>query len=185
MVWRTIDRPGYFGTDKGKMVQEYTEKFGPGRWRIVHQYENKFLSFLETCELFEEAYFIDSVKREYLWANLRKDAREVYDFDESDIDSGLDYCVQNNVANHIQDIAIRNVFMRRGWEFEGDSLIQIRGNAKPFGPDGKKYGQLLSPYRVKFHEPQKIIKPFLEGMWGDDTVESFYQNNKVLQINSL
>lgn len=42
----------------------------------------------------------------------------------------------------------------------------------------------LSPGQIPFHFPEKIIQPQLEGWWEKDTVESFYQSNKILQIKN-
>ncbi len=175
MNWITIERPGVFGHKKDKILSSYDSEFGKNNWRLVHIYDHRFIPFSETCNLFEEAYFQDSFRREDLWVNLRKEASEVYDINHSDINSGLDYLVQNNTGTHIQDIAIRNVFLRKGWDFEGSELIQIRGNAKPFGIK-------LTPGRVPFHQPLEIVIPHLEGWWDKNSVEDFYQSNKVLQI---
>jgi hypothetical protein len=175
MEWATIERPGVFGHKKSQIFSDYDSSFGKGNWRIVHAYQGKFIPFRKVCSLFEQAYFQDSVRRDNLWNDLRKAASEVYDIDPSDINSGLDYLVQNNTSTHIQDIAIRNVFRRNGWNFQGSELIQIRGNAKPFG-------QKLTPGRVEFHQPQDIVIPHLEGWWDKDSVEDFYQSNKVLHI---
>lgn len=175
MDWITLERPGIFGHKKDKIIEDYNSEFGENNWRIVHSYDNKFIPFGEVCSLFEEAYFQDSHRRKDLWNDLRRTAKEVYDIDLSDMNSGLDYLVQTNSATHIQDIAIRNVFLRNEWKFEGSELIQIRGCAKPFG-------EKLTPGRVQFHQPQEILDPHLDGWWDKNSVEDFYQSNKLLQV---
>ncbi len=175
MTWRTIERPGVFATRKAEILRQYDSQFGVDNWRISHCYGDQFLGFIDVCHLFEEAYLKDSFSREDLWLSLGQTAKEVYDIDESDINSGLDYLVQNNIATHIQDIAIRNVFQKRDWTFQGNELVQIRGSARPFGVK-------LTPGRVPFHQPEYIVFPHLEGWWDVDSVEDFYQSNKVLQI---
>jgi len=175
MAWDTVERPGIFGDKKTEIINGYNSKYGLGNWRIAHRYDVDFIDFIGACKLFEESYFQDSIGRESLWMDLRKAALDVYDIDDSDRGSKLNYLIQDNVATHIQDIAIRNVFKRRGWSFDGDEFIQIRGNAKPFGCK-------LTPGRVPFHEPQYIHAPHLDGWWDVDSVEDFYQSNKVLQV---
>ncbi|MBT3690883.1 hypothetical protein HOD29_01240 [archaeon] len=174
MKWIDVCRPGVFSFDKSKIFAEYDEKYGEDNWRIVHRYGRRKINFKETCKLFEEAYYLDSFNRGIIWEGLQRQAKDVYDLDKIDVLSGLNYLVQNNVATHIQDIAIRNVFKRRGWEFMGRELVQIRGNAGFFG-------KRLSPYNVMFHEPENIIQPSLEGKWLKNSVEDFYQSNKYLQ----
>ena len=174
MTWKTVERPGVFGKQKAKIVAQYNEQYGVDNWRIVHRYRDKLLDFLGACKVFEEAYFQDLSNRAKLWLSLRTTARDVYDIDESDTESGLDYLIQNNVGTHIQDIAIRNVFQRIGWTFQGTKLVQIRSTSKPFG-------ERLSPGRVKFHKPELIVTPHLEGWWNTNSVEDFYQSNKLLQ----
>jgi len=175
MGWKNIERPGVFGDKKAEIIAGYDSEYGKSNWRIVHKHAEGFIQFPEVCKLFEESYLQDSIRRETLWAQLRDTALDVYDIDESDRESGLDYSIQNNVATHIQDIAIRNVFVRRGWEFEGSELVQIRSKAEPFG-------KVLTPGRVPFHDPQLIVVPHLAGWWDINSVEDFYQSNKVLQV---
>ncbi len=175
MTWRTIERPGVFGTKKAEILQQYDLRFGVDAWRIAHRYADQFLNFVDVCHLFEEAYLKDSFSREDLWLSLREMAKDVYDIDPSDTGSALDYLVQNNIGTHIQDIAIRNVFQTRGWSFQGTELIQIRGVARPFGVK-------LTPGRVAFHQPEYIVIPHLAGWWDVNSVEDFYQSNKVLQV---
>jgi len=175
MTWKTIERPGVFGLRKAEILERYDHQYGIHNWRIAHRYGDRFLDFRDVCHLFEEAYLRDSFSREDLWLSLRGAAKGVYDIDHSDIKSGLDYLIQDNNATHIQDIAIRNVFQTRGWNFEGSELVQIRGCAKPFGVK-------LTPGRVPFHQPEYIIIPHLEGWWDVNSVEDFYQSNKVLQV---
>jgi nicotinate-nucleotide adenylyltransferase len=74
----------------------------------------------------------------------------------------------------LQDIAVRIALKSLKRKFEGDRLIQIRGN--------RSEGSFLSPGVVPFHKPEAIEQPELQGWWGPGTVESFWQSNKVLQI---
>ena len=102
-------------------------------------------------------------------------AREVYDYEPDDVNSGLDYMVQNGTATHLQDIAIRNVVLRRGWQFKGRELVQIRSHST-------YWGKKLSPGKVRFHRPDLIVNPHLEGWWEPNSIEDFWQSNKALQV---
>ncbi|MFQ6010159.1 MAG: hypothetical protein ACE5J7_03520, partial [Candidatus Aenigmatarchaeota archaeon] len=60
-------------------------------------------------------------------------------------------------------------------KFQGKKLVQIRSHKSYWGKN-------LSPGRVPFHRPELIVEPHLEGWWDDNSVECFYQSNKILQI---
>jgi len=175
MVWKTVERPGYFGERKHELLKSYDEKYGRGKWRIAWKWKDEFIDFEKACLLYEEAYFADSFKRESLWQELISKASDVYDNDISNVHSRFDYTKQETTATHIQDIAIRRVVKRRGWDFRGEELIQIRS-------DNKYWGDKLNPSGVGFHLPDLIEEPHIEGWWKKDSVEDFYQSNKVLQI---
>jgi len=175
MSWKTIGRPGFFGEKRDETFKQYNEKYGEGNWKIAWKWKDEYLPHITACQIYEDAYYSDSFRREDLWKELIKEAKDVYDHHESDIESGLDYLVQKGAATHLQDIAVRRVVMRRGWKFQGDKLIQIRSH--------KEYwGEKLSPGKVKFHLPELIIEPRLEGWWDDYSIEQWYQSAKVLQI---
>ncbi|MBR9691475.1 hypothetical protein GOV06_01690 [Candidatus Woesearchaeota archaeon] len=179
--WKTIERPGIFGKKKQEILSQYDEKYSHGNWRIVWRWGKEgelIIPFQEACQIYEDGYYHDSFKREGLWKDLILTAKDVYDQDKSDVESGLDYLVQKGAATHLQDISIRRVVMRRGWKFEGEELVQIRSHSK-------YWGENLSPGKVTFHRPEMIIKPHICPKWCDDySIECFYQDNKVLQIKS-
>lgn len=175
MIWESIERPGVFGDSRDKIYASYDLRFGKDNWRISYQVGDKVLGFYGICKIFEDGYFKDSFRRPELWDELKVSASNVFDIDHSDLNSGLDYLAQNNSSNHIQDIAIRNVFQRRAWVFEGDDLVQIRGGTGYFG-------NKLTPYRINYDFPLLIHRPLLPGTWGDSTLESLFQNSKILEV---
>lgn len=175
MSWETVERPGYFGKKKDSIIEAYDKKYGEGNWRIVWKWGEDIICKDLAYKYYEDAYYIDSKKREALWLELKSVASEVYDIEPRDIESGLDYNIQKGPATHLQDISIRRVFDRRDWEFEGDELVQIRSKMG-------KFGDALSPGNVMFHHLTMIEKPFLDGWWNNHSIESFYQNNKILQV---
>ena len=140
-------------------------------WR----WNNEAIPFITACQLYEDGYYADSCKREGLWRELVSTAKDVYDHHESNTLSGLDYLIQEGGATHLQDIAIRRVVLRKGWNFEGKTLVQIRSHAEYWGAN-------LSPGRVPFHLPELIVSPHLESWWNHNSIEDFWQSNKILQI---
>jgi hypothetical protein len=176
MTWRTVERPGYFGKKRDEVYKQFDEKFGKENSRIMWQWNGNTIPFIVACQIYEDGYYADSFRREKVWKELASIAKDVYDHQESDVKSGLDYLVQNGNAMHLQDIAVRRVMLRRGYKFEGYILVQIR--------DHKEYwGQTLSPGKIPFHLPELIVVPHLGLKWWDyNSIEDFWQSNKILQI---
>lgn len=180
MVWKSVERPGYFGKSRDEIFRQYNERFGEGKWRLMWFFGGITIPFkdnllIDVCSIYEDAYFIDSFRKEGLWTELCSKAKNVYDIEEKDIESGFDYRIQSGPATHIQDISIRRVVFRRGWGFKGNDLMQIRGSNNYFSKN-------LNPGKVIFHLLDKIIQPHLEGWWDKNSAEDFYQSNKILQV---
>lgn len=177
--WKTVKRPGPIGERKDELFREWDLLYGRGNWRLGWIWGRKVIGKKEAYQIYEDGYYHDSIRRRDLWKGLRAEAKDVYDIEERDVESGLDYSVQNGPAVHLQDIAIRRVLLRRGWEFEGKKLIQIRSKRG-------YYGDLLSPGAVQFHLPEMITEPPFEKSWWEwNSVEDFYQRQKVLQVRKI
>ncbi|MFH1638171.1 MAG: hypothetical protein ABIB71_07125 [Candidatus Woesearchaeota archaeon] len=174
MSWKTVERPGYAGSQRQQKIAQCDEQYGAGRWRIAWIWKGGIITKNIAFQLYEDAYYTDSFSRKPLWQALLSLASDVYDNSKSNVKSGLDYLVQETEATHLQDISIRRVVMRRGWKFEGEKLIQIRSHADYFGNQ-------LSPGKVPFHIPELIVVPHINGWWDNNSIEDFYQSNKVLQ----
>jgi hypothetical protein len=175
MEWIAIERPGQFGKDRDLKFSGYDSEYGQGNWRIMWDWVGRQIPFIIACQIYEDGYYADSFVRQDLYRNLTKAARDVYDHDPEDVKSGLDYAIQNSPSTHLQDISLRRVILRRGWGFTGNDLVQIRSHADYWG------GQ-LSPGKVPFHKPEYILKPHFAGWWDHDSIEDFWQSNKILQI---
>ena len=175
MGWRTIKKsPGYVGKRRAEFISKLNKKYGRNNWRIAWQWGKTVIPFETVCQIYEDAYWADSFRREKLWKELISKSKDVYDYDKSNIKSGLNYSIQEGPAIHIQDISIRRVVLRRGWRFKGKKLAQIR-TKDPY------WGQKLTPGAVPFHLPKLISNPHLKGWWARNSVEDFYQSNKILQ----
>lgn len=175
MIWKTTGRPGFSGKDKKKKHARWDEYYGKNNWRIAWTWNDHVITKELAYQLYEDGYYTDSFKREDLWKELIVTAKDVYDYDESDTESGLDYSIQKGPVTHLQDIAIRKVIQRRGWNFQGEKIVQVRRHEE-------YWGNLLSPGRVQFHLPDLIEIPHLEGWWDYNSIEDFYQSNKILQV---
>ena len=180
MTWKVLnEQPGIFGEKRGEIFRGYDEKYGKDNWQVRYNCGDKFLDFLSACQIFQDAYLVDSYTNAEAWNRLKEEAWEIYDVDDTDLKSGLDYSVQNGRGVHIQDIAIRNVFHQRVWDFEGDALIQARGDS------ASELGRMFSPYVVDFHDPDKIVQPsYFSGKKWAGSVEDWMQSCKVLLFRS-
>ena len=171
-----IERPGYIGKRKAERYAEYDGKYGKGNWKFMWEWGELFLDFVPACHIYTQAYLQDSFQREDLWKDLFGKALNFYDNNPSNVNSGLDFNIQEAASIHIQDIAARWVGLFRGWKFKGNRLIQIRG------PESE--GHLLMPGIVQFHKPELIVIPNIAPKWAAaNSVESFYQNNRWLVVN--
>ncbi len=173
--WVFLERPGFAGKKRDQLTDALNVAYGVDNWKIAHEVEGKYYSWLEAVTLFyEEAYFEHFKENPDILDWLCQTASDVYDNAKSNVKSGLDYTIQESTSNHMQDIAIRRVVKRLNRAFQGDKLLQIRGRwAK---------GGILSPGVVPFHRPEWILQPELVSWWQPGSIESFWQSNKVLLI---
>ncbi|KPJ56799.1 hypothetical protein AMJ49_03960 [Parcubacteria bacterium DG_74_2] len=175
---RMDERLKPLGKNRDKRFQEFNEIYGKGNWRLVWYIGPLVVDYVCACALYEDAYYKFFNNNPAILNELVKIASNVYDDNISNINSGFDYTKQETIRTHIQDIAIRRVFLRMGIWFEGDDLIQIRSTGAHF------LSAFLSPGRVPFHRPDLILKPELKGWWNMESVESFYQSNRFLQLKA-
>ncbi|MBS3090947.1 hypothetical protein J4217_00685 [Candidatus Pacearchaeota archaeon] len=115
---------------------------------------------------------------------------DVYDTAPSNVQARFSYDVQETPNNHIHDVAIRKAVLRNGRWFFGKRLLEVRSvNAE---------GWILSPCNIPFHLPDLIYKgqtkykgekrdfltnpPWWIKKGVRNSIEEFYQQNKVLQI---
>ena len=179
--WTVVERKvGQFGRKRNEIFKSYDEKYGSGAWRVAWQVEDdNCVPFEETIKYYDEAYLKFLDKHCDLLFYLIYEASNVYDNDPiEDPKSGTDYSLQSSKSNHYQDIAIRRAVEINGLHFEGDKLIQIRSRSSD--PVGKR----LSPGFVPFHKPALITDP-KPSWYKKKSVESFWQNNKVIQYNPV
>lgn len=177
MLWKTIGRPGQTGFKKNQITAELNSRYGVGNWRRMWLYDGRELLQQDAFLVCEEAYLADARNRPEVWQRLILEARDIYDMLSEEVESGRDYTKQHKFTR-FHDICIRRVVQRLGLRFNGNELIQIRFNEN----NSSWASQNFDPGKVKFHEPQKITTPLLEGYWDPNSIECFYQSNKVLQV---
>ena len=178
MSWKTVERPGYFGSKRARKQQEFDQHFGSGNWRLAWTLgeDGPLLDRTGMQMLYEDAYYQFLLLNPEVLEELVALASDVYDDALSNLDSGLDYNVQETERTHVQDIAIRRALTRLQRVFRGSEPMQIRDNLGEH-----PLSLTLSPGQVPFHLPHLLEAPELEGWWLPGSVESFYQSNKVLQ----
>lgn len=172
--WAILGRPGYAGRKKTLRRTELEVKFGEGNWKIAHLVEGRLLSRDEALVFFEEGYYQFFKKNPEILDWLLLTANDIYDTNPSNIDSKLDYSIQETEAAHLNDIAIRRVIKRLGMEFQGSKLLQVHGEDSE--------GFVLTTGQVPFHKPDLISSPQIKGWWSKSSIEAFWQSNKVLAV---
>ena len=188
MEWRIVERPGYFGTSRNEIHAKYDDLFGKDSWRIAWQWGDQIIQKPEALQIYEDGYYEFFKKNRDVLEWLVKTASDVYDTAPSNVDSKFSYELQETPNNHIHDVAIRRAVLRNGVWFEGDHLMHIRP---------EKEGEKLGPHLVPFHLPNMIYRgqikykgedrdfsinpPWWIKLGIEDSIEQFYQQNKVFQ----
>lgn len=190
MIWRTVDRPGYFGEKRDELQKSFDREYGNGNWRIAWEWGELILVRPEALQLYEDGYYEYFKTKPELLEWLVFNFSNVFDTAPSNIDVGFSYEIQETPNNHIHDIAIRRAVLRRGKWFSGNKLLEVRSV--------NEEGWILSPCNVPFHLPQMIyqgetkykceVRDFVTNppRWlkkgVKNSIEEFYQQNKVLQV---
>ncbi len=155
-----------------KKRERFDQIFGKNNWAQGWKYEGKIIDRPEALALYEEAYYVYFKENPNDLEWLCKTASEVYDNAKSNIESGLDYTIQEAKSAHLQDIAIRRAVIRLGKKLQGDHPVEIH--------DEGSEGFHLNPGQVPFHKPKEIMKYPVKDWWEQNTVEAFWQHNKVI-----
>lgn len=177
MTWYDMGRPGYLGRKRDLAREGWNEQYGRDRWRLVWRAPVDEHEFEIACKIFyEESYFLYLSERPKLVDQICTFG-EVYDNSPTNVQSGLDYKIQEAYSTHIQDIAVRNVLWRMNRKFEGppEKMMQIRSQ--------DTNGYFLSPGVIPFVRPDWIHTPSKCPKWATiGSVEDFWQSNKYLQV---
>lgn len=169
-------RPGLFGEERERRIIEYNNEYGIGNWELGWKFDSRVLDLESALKLYEMSYQIHFLGNRIIWNDLVKKAKDVWVENFSDIESGLDYSLQKAKAAHYEDIAIRRVLKENNRNFKGEFLVRVRGDSEYL------CGKLLSSMYLPFVAPNYIEEPRLAGWWKRDSVEDFWQSNKVLLV---
>jgi hypothetical protein len=173
--WIIIDRPGMFGKSRDRKISGYNSKYGQGNWRLVWCVDEVFYEFVEACYFYELSY-IEYLKDKSDLIDYICGFKEVIDNSMTNIQSGMDYSIQESASTHIQDIAVRRAIHHFGRTFDPNSnrILEVRSN--------KSSGAQFSPGKIPFFDPSKIHLPSIGPRWANkNSVEDFWQSNKYLQ----
>lgn len=184
MDWKTVERPGYLGKKRDEVVSLWDNSFGEENWRIAYSLGSLIVPREMGIQLYEDAYYHFLLDNPDTLDWLTSTASDVFDTAPSNVEAKFSYTQQETPNNHVHDVAIRRALLRTGNWFAGDHLMHVRGP----GTEGERLG----PYRIPFHLPDLISKEEIrdygnKGLWWDEigvpnSVEAFYQRNKVLQV---
>ena len=190
--WITIFHElSFMGYGKSKAYEAFDARFGEDHWLPAHSFDGNTVSRFEGYLHYDEAYYQFLKNNPEVREWIVSTASEVFDFDESNIQSGLDYTAQEAGATHLQDIAVRRALTRlqledegRSYElealptipiFSGDHPVQIRAHQTEGFP--------LNPGQVPDHEPEVALGDYKKSWWKEGSVEDIYQRNKVLLVD--
>jgi hypothetical protein len=187
--WETLDRPGYFGKKRDVLQARFNEQYGAGNWRIAWQWGEQTIERPIALQIYEDGYYEHFKNSPDLLQWLTSNFWNVFDTAPTNVEAGFSYDVQETSSNHLHDVAIRRAVLRNGVWFSGNKLLEVRSI------DAE--GWVLSPCNIPFHLPHMIYRgqTKYEGEVRDfskdppwwikrgvkDSVEEFYQQNKVLQ----
>jgi hypothetical protein len=180
--WIFAERPGYLGKERDKVHAFWNKIYGRDCWKMAWQWGDSVVSKDMAIQIYEDAYyeFFRTQRDKLEW--IINTASDVYDTAPSNVQAGLDYKVQETPNTHIHDVSIRRAIMRLGEKFKGNHLVHVRWKDSE--------GYLINPGVVPFHRPDLILNEELKDYtgagtwWFPDTIEDFYQKNKLLIINN-
>lgn len=187
MEWRTIKRPGYLGKFRDEVCKGWDESYKKGNWRIMYEFGEAIVPRDVGLQIYTQGYF-EFLKNNPSIVDWLCEYENVYDTAPSNIDAEFDFNKQETPNNHIHDISIRISLAMLGRWFTGrkQKLLHVRSSDTE--------GHILSPMNVPFHLPDLIYKGEIEdypkkGKWWiekgiPNSIEEFYQQNKLLQIRN-
>ena len=172
-----IARMGQIGRAKDKFIAGMNRIFGEGNWTIGYSYGSSMISRDSALQLYEDSYVKFFQENRDVLNKLVKEASDVYDTYKTEVSSGTDWYNQTERSTHLQDIAIRRALIRLSERFQGKRLRKVKSD-----------GHLpeLSPGNIPFIQPE-LVNRFkkVEKKWiKPNTIEDFWQNNKIFMVRS-
>lgn len=167
------------GTQRGLVIRQLNKTYGFLTWRFAWKVApDRCVPFRRAVALYEKSYEIHLRTHPEKLHYLVTEACDVFDNDESNVVSGVNYFIQGAKLTHLQDIAIRRVMQTLGQSFCGNRLIRVRKTR-----NADAIGRSLSPKFVTFCDPEIVQLFSPTDQHPVPTVEDFWQNNRVVQYS--
>ena len=210
-TWIPVGLPGFAGEAKQRRREVLDGRFGPDGWRVAHVVRGRVVPFETAILEYEQAYRRYLRDRPALVRFLVETCGNVYDDRvENVFDRG--YHQPHTVANHYQDISVRNVISELvddpGWPWITDTpageveLVDLGTGERRRVPRARGFrggmllqireptspGYVLNPAVVPVHDPALITAIPDRTEWyhaegcGHLSVEAFWQTSKVVEV---
>jgi hypothetical protein len=192
MDWKIAERPGYFGDKRNELKESFNKQYGQDNWRISWQWGSQIIQRAEALQIYEDGYYEHFKNKPELVDWLVNNFSNVFDTAPSNVKAGFSYDIQETPNNHLHDVAIRRSVLRVGKWFAGDKLLEVRSV--------DAIGWVLSPCNIMFHLPNMIYSgptkykgeerdfskdpPWWIKRGIKNSVEEFYQQNKILEVKN-
>jgi len=165
------------GTWKDTRIQRvFDERFGPNEWRMGYSWGEHTVDVRSGIDLYEDGYraalAADPALVEWVCGFA-----EVFDTAPSNVAAFCDYSIQEveGAGQHWQDVAVRRALIRLGRWFEGDALLEIRGQDSG--------GYRLNPGQLEYYKSEWIVEPRQYAWWKRDSIEDFSVSNFCVQAS--
>lgn len=167
------------GTQRGVIIRQLNQTYGFLTWRFAWRLAiDRCVPFRIAVGLYEKSYELHLSTNPEVLQYLVANARDVFDNDESNVVSGVNYFIQGAKLTHLQDIAIRRAMRTLGQKFCGDRLIRVRKSR-----NSDPVGRSLSPKFVPFCASEIVQNFSPSEQHAVPMVEDFWQNNRVIQYS--
>jgi len=188
-MWKVIKRPGYFGSKKGEMENEWNQTYGLGNWRVSWvTAEGKHLSYEDIIDIYIDGYANYFIAHPDEAAYITSHFSYGFDLDFQTKKEAFDmYALFEKPGKRNQfhqvafNIALEN---RLQLPFRGKNPVQVR-DAKPGTPENERpLGWKWNPGVIPCPHPEQIPTDieFVNPWWEKGSIEDFYQSTKVLEV---
>lgn len=189
-IWVTVEKPGYLGKRKDEREAEWNQQYGEGKWRYAWELaDGKTLDFEEVFwQVYVAGYAAYFAHHPNEAIFLTDQYAYAYDKEMVTREQAFDPFYLYNQPGHpnqFHNVAL-NIAMEwfLGLPFSGEHPVQVR-EGKPGTPvDQQPEGYLWSPGRIPAVRLDLIPPRHTAGWWNTNSIESFYQNAKVVQVKA-
>ena len=174
MWWITVGRPAFCGRGTGRRQRDCDARYGAGNWRLRHRVAGESLELASAATHIERSYRAYFQRQPEVLDWLCAAAHDVIQFATSNVRSVATTTCRSESSRISTTSPCGAVLAELGRELRGEKLVQMGGRGRT--------AQLLSPGHILFHKPELIAQPALRGWWLADSIECFWQSNRVLEV---